>query len=269
MDHWMLLEAARRIARQCGETVTQIYQQGDFEQHLKDDQTPVTSADMAAHALLTQALSSLTPHIPVMSEEGKFLPLAERQAWPSYWLVDPIDGTQEFINRSDQFAVVIALIENNEPTLGVVHAPILGRTYYALKGQGAWCQLGDETAGQLQSKRYRTPPRELNLAVSHRQNVDAITEQLSPAYHYEWLRFGSAALKTCLIAEGAADAYWRSGPTGEWDTAAGQVILTEAGGQVMTLNLEPLSYNQRETLINPDFIVVGDGQLPWAEILQR
>lgn len=263
-----LLAAAIEVARSAGQLILDIYQEQQYEAFTKQDATPVTTADLAAHKLIGERLSELTPDIPVLSEEAADISLAERSQWGRYWLVDPLDGTQEFIARSGDFATIIALVENNKPVMGVVYAPVSGVTYYACEGAGAWkiAQLGDQPT-PISCYQHSEAGQSITVAISRRQNINNITSQLSTAWNYELIPLGSAALKACLVAEGAVDCYLRLGPTGEWDTAATECIVKEAGGTILSTRLEPLSYNLRETLENPNFIVIGDTNLPWQTIL--
>ncbi len=255
------------IAREAGKTILEIYEQGDFEKQTKSDDTPVTSADLAAHKLINARLSALTPDIPVLSEEAAGVPLQERAEWERYWLVDPLDGTQEFIAGSGDFATIIALIENNRPVMGVVYGPVSDVVYYATQGDGAFKITEDEGTIEITTHIHRQDTRNIAVAISRRQNISAITDRLDPAWNYHLVPLGSAALKACLVAEGTVDCYLRLGPTGEWDTAATQCIVEEAGGRILNTHLNPLSYNERETLENPNFITLGDATLPWSSIL--
>lgn len=267
-----LLPSIIEIARQAGQLTLEIYENKQYEAFVKSDDTPVTTADLAAHKLIHKKLQELTPDIPILSEEAADIGLDKRSCWSRYWLVDPLDGTQEFIARSGDFATIIALVENNHPVMGVVYGPVSGVTYYAYSGKGAWKipGLGESTAIKTLT---REPVAELkqsiSIAISRRQNINSITDRLSTGWNYDLVPLGSAALKACLVAEGAVDCYLRLGPTGEWDTAATQCIVQEAGGRILTTQLEPLSYNQRETLENPNFIVIGDEGLPWETILKN
>ena len=263
-----LLPSVIEVARSAGQLILEIYEKKDYEEFTKSDDTPVTSADLAAHKLISKKLSELTPDIPVLSEEAADISLEKRAQWDRYWLVDPLDGTQEFIARSGDFATIIALIEHNKPVMGVVYAPVSGVSYYAYSGKGAWKipDLNDNV--KIKTHRHELPNQSIAMAISRRQDINRITSRMSPAWNYDLVPLGSAALKACLVAEGAVDCYLRLGPTGEWDTAATQCIVEEAGGRILSTQLEPLSYNERETLENPNFIVLGDADLPWAEILQ-
>lgn len=257
------------IARSAGQLILDIYEKKQYEAYTKSDETPVTSADIAAHKLITERLSELTPDIPVLSEEAADISLEQRAQWERYWLVDPLDGTQEFIARSGDFATIIALIDNNKPTMGVVYGPVSGVTYYAYNGKGAWKIPDMSESVKIHTHKHEQPGQNIAIAISRRQDINRITSRMSSAWNYDLIPLGSAALKACLVAEGAVDCYLRLGPTGEWDTAATQCIVEEAGGRILSTQLEPLSYNERETLENPNFIVLGDADLPWNEILQH
>lgn len=263
-----LLPSVIEVARSAGQLILEIYEKKDYEEYTKSDDTPVTSADLAAHKLISQRLSELTPDIPVLSEEAAEISLEKRSQWDRYWLVDPLDGTQEFIARSGDFATIIALIEHNKPVMGVVYGPVSGVTYYAYDGKGAWKIPDLNDSVKIKTHRHELPNQPIAMAISRRQDINRITSRMSPKWNYDLVPLGSAALKACLVAEGAVDCYLRLGPTGEWDTAATQCIVEEAGGRILSTHLEPLSYNERETLENPNFIVLGDADLPWEEILQ-
>ena len=264
-----LLPQVIEIARSAGQMILEIYEKKQYEAYTKSDETPVTSADIAAHKLITERLSELTPDIPVLSEEDADISLEQRAQWERYWLVDPLDGTQEFIARSGDFATIIALVDNNKPTMGVVYGPVSGVTYYAYSGKSAWKIPDMSDSVKIHTHKHEQPGQSIAIAISRRQDINRITSRMSSAWNYDLIPLGSAALKACLVAEGAVDCYLRLGPTGEWDTAATQCIVEEAGGRILSTQLEPLSYNERETLENPNFIVLGDADLPWNEILQR
>ncbi|HHF2877941.1 TPA: 3'(2'),5'-bisphosphate nucleotidase CysQ [Vibrio diabolicus] len=264
-----LLPQVIEIARSAGQMILEIYEKKQYEAYTKSDETPVTSADIAAHKLITERLSELTPDIPVLSEEDADISLEQRAQWERYWLVDPLDGTQEFIARSGDFATIIALVDNNKPTMGVVYGPVSGVTYYAYSGKGAWKIPDMSDSVKIHTHKHEQPGQSIAIAISRRQDINRITSRMSSAWNYDLIPLGSAALKACLVAEGAVDCYLRLGPTGEWDTAATQCIVEEASGRILSTQLEPLSYNERETLENPNFIVLGDADLPWNEILQR
>lgn len=263
-----LLPDVISIARSAGQLILEIYEKKSYESFTKSDETPVTSADLAAHKLVVERLSELTPDIPVLSEEAANISLTTRETWQRYWLVDPLDGTQEFIARSGDFATIIALVENNRPVMGVVYGPVSGVTYYAYSGKGAWKIPDMSESLRIETHTHELPGQSIAIAISRRQDINRITSRLSSQWNYELVPLGSAALKACLVAEGAVDCYLRLGPTGEWDTAATQCIVEEAGGRILSTQLEPLSYNERDTLENPNFIVLGDANLPWDQILK-
>lgn len=261
-----LLEPIKVAARDAGDTLWRLYQSGDYQQKTKDDQSPVTTADLAANDIIMQHLGQITPDIPIISEEVQLLPLAQRQHWPRYWLIDPMDGTQEFVARSGDFAVSIALVEHGWPALGVIYWPKERVLYYATRGYGAFKQIGSKIR-RIQVHQYQMDAP-LRIAVSRRQPRECI-EQLLPAdQQVEYIALGSCSLKSCLVAEGGADCYVRLGPTGEWDTGAVHVIVEEAGGKILDSSFAPLSYNQRESLANPNFVVMGQADLPWAQLIQ-
>jgi 3'(2'), 5'-bisphosphate nucleotidase len=266
-DFSHLIPEVVEIAREAGRLILDIYKNHDYQEFTKSDDTPVTSADIAAHKLILQRLTALTPDVPVLSEEDAEIPLAVREQWQQYWLVDPLDGTQEFIARSGDFATIIALVQNNQPVMGVVYGPVSGVTYYAYQGQGAWKIIENEEKIELSTHVREDENRTITMAISRRQDIKSTTKRMSPVWNYEMVPLGSAALKACLVAEGAVDCYLRLGPTGEWDTAATQCIVEQAGGGIVNTVLQPLSYNIRDTFENPNFIVIGDKNLPWKEIL--
>lgn len=260
-----LLNSVLEIAEQAGQYLCQFYHQ-ELDIQNKSDNTPVTNADLFVSQFLINKLSKLSPNLPVLSEESCDIPFQIRQSWANYWLVDPLDGTRQFINQTGQFSVLITLIQDNNPTLGVIYSPILQRTFYAMKGFGAFKKVNGEIT-QLSSI-----PLNLNapikITVGSKQVQKELIPYLNPAYRYEFILCGSSGVKSTLVADNTADCYVRIGKTGEWDTAVSDIILREMGGSVMDFNQSPLTYNQRETLINPDFIMVANSQEPWNKIFQ-
>lgn len=258
-----LRETCARLAREAGEAIMVIYRQ-DFTVETKDDNSPLTQADLAAHRILVAGLSALTPDIPVLSEEAADIPWSQRQHWQRHWLVDPLDGTREFIKKNGEFTVNIALIERGRPVLGVVYAPALPQLLWCgERDHGAFLQQGEQTRA-IRCRQPATAP--LRVAAS-RSHLDARTAAfLQRMGECERQGLGSS-LKFCRLAEGAVDLYPRFGPTSEWDTAAGQCVLEAAGGQVLRLDGSVLDYNHKESLLNPDFIALGDSTLPWREWL--
>lgn len=258
-----VLDDVVNISREAGNRILEIYR-SDFAVDHKGDDSPLTQADLAAHAHITAALSRLTPNLPVLSEEAANIAYEIRQTWRRYWLVDPLDGTKEFIKRNGEFTVNIALIEDGAPVLGVVHAPALEETYAAARGLGAlrWKQ------GHRDVIRTRRAPPNLPVFVVSKSHRDAALEAfLAKAPPHQAVSRGSS-LKFCQVAEGTADLYPRTGPTSEWDTGAGQCVVEQAGGVVLqTPALTPLRYNQKESLLNPTFLVIGDPDYGWTQKL--
>lgn len=255
------------LAEQAGRAIMAVYAR-DFVVESKDDRSPLTEADLASHHVLVDGLRALTPEVPVLSEESAALDVAERRAWSRLWLVDPLDGTREFVKKNGEFCVCVALIENGAPLLGVVHAPVTGLTWSAVAGVGAWRReagadempLGALAASVSAATPLAPPP--LRVAAS-RSHLDARTAALLDRLpNAERVAMGSA-LKFGLLAEGRLDLYPRFGPTSEWDTAAGQCLVEAVGGAVLGLDGRRLRYNQRETLLNGDFIALRDPALPW------
>lgn len=267
-DAQQLFEVAKRAAREAGEVILQIYDSGDFTSYQKDDDSPVTSADYKANDVITAMFRRETPDIPIMSEESDNGALAQRKNWKRYWLIDPIDGTQEFIARSGDFAVNIALIEDNQPIMGVIYWPSGETLYSALKGHGAYKESPLET--KMIKVRELDDPEEgvVMIAISRRQAREKVMSNMSEHRTYQTLPAGSCSLKACFIAEGKADVFLRIGITGEWDTGASQCIVSEAGGTILAHDFEPLSYNERESVSNPDFIVMGDQRVDWQSIVK-
>jgi len=263
-----LLNIAKRAAREAGKVVLEIYDSGDFKSYQKDDDSPVTSADYKANELILDILQRETPDIPIMSEETDNGTLAQRKDWKRYWLIDPIDGTQEFIARSGDFAVNIALIEDNQPIMGVIYWPSGETLYSALKGHGAYKECPFENKKITVRKLDDPEEGVIMIAISRRQAREKVMSNMSEHRVYQTLPAGSCSLKACFIAEGKADVFLRIGITGEWDTGASQCIVREAGGNILAHNFVPLSYNERESVSNPDFIVMGDQKVDWQSIVK-
>lgn len=261
-----LLAIAIESANKAGKEALGYYRRGNYTAELKEDDSPVTSADLAANQVIMDQLQTLTPDIPIISEEVGALALAERGKWQRYWLLDPIDGTGEFIIGSGDFAINIALVENGWPSIGVIHAPDHRLTYYGQDNAGAYKDNG-HSSKQIFVEPYNKS-RKIKVAISRRQELNLMGQYLSEQYDYDYVALGSCSLKNCLIAEGGADCYLRIGPTGEWDTGASQCILEQAGGTIIDSEFNPLSYNKRETLMNPDFVSLGAQDFPWQSIIK-
>ena len=254
-----LREGIIALAREAASRILRVYE-GEFDVQRKDDDSPLTAADLAAHRCIVAGLERLSPGIPVLSEESaQEVPARLRRQWSRMWLVDPLDGTREFVKRNGEFTVNIALIDDGEAVLGVVQAPVTGALWHGQRGRGAFRREGDRDV-PVRTRTPATPPLRVAASRSHR---DARTEAvLARMGHVEPIGVGSS-LKFCRLAEGTMDVYPRFGPTSEWDTAAGQCVLEAAGGAVLDPRGRPLRYNQRDTILNGDFIALGDPSLPW------
>jgi 3'(2'), 5'-bisphosphate nucleotidase len=240
------------IAQQAGAAIMDVYRSGETGETSKADNSPLTLADLASHRTIVDALTSLTPEIPVLSEEAADIPYAERSQWSRFWLVDPLDGTKEFIKRNGEFTVNIALVENGEPVLGVVYAPVLDVCYFGTRDAGAFVRRGDAAAQPIAVKPHASG--ETIKVVASRSHSDARTDALLKQLgDYQCLSMGSS-LKLCLVAEGAAHFYPRLGPTMEWDTAAAHAVVNAAGGRVCDWAGAELRYNKPD-LHNPEFLV--------------
>ena len=257
-----LLTPVLDLCKTAGAAILSRYQQADLKVQIKADKTPVTCADALAHDILIAGLAQLTPELPILSEESPQIEHDIRMGWSQYWLLDPLDGTQGFIDQTGEFSVNVALVQNGEPILGVVYVPLSGEAYVACCGMGAFKYTAAGDFEFLQARRYQTGMR-LAIAISRWQGkrTQAFLRKIPD---YELVYCGSA-LKICYVAEGRADIYPRLGPTGEWDTAAGQCILREAGGEIFDLQGQPLRYNTRRSTENPPFLAVGDCQHNWND----
>jgi 3'(2'), 5'-bisphosphate nucleotidase len=260
-----LLAAVTGIARRAGQEILEVYAGKEILATAKADDSPLTVADLRAHRLIEDALHALTPQIPVFSEEAADTPYAERSLWQRYWLVDPLDGTKEFISRNGQFTVNIALIEGHAPVLGVVHVPVTDTSYQGIPGEGAWrtSAAGAPRAIRV-SERSANPVRVVGSRSHRGDSLDAFLAHLGA---HELVPMGSS-LKFCMVAEGAADVYPRLGPTSEWDTAAAHAVVEGAGGAVRTLEGAALRYNTRAEVLNPFFLVSGPADHDWLALLR-
>lgn len=249
MDLKELLKIGEEAALAAGKEILKIYESGDFSVESKADNSPLTLADKASHNAIVSYLDKTG--IPILSEEGRDIPFEERKNWKRFWMIDPLDGTKEFIKKNGEFTVNIALIEDNEPILGVVYPPVLDQMYTAVKGQGAFLN-GSRISVSM--KKLTEPNLKVVASRSHMsQETQDFVDDLS---HPEIVSKGSS-LKLLMVASGEADVYPRFGPTMEWDTAAAHAVVTEAGGQVVHTDLKtPVVYN-KENLLNPFFVVLG------------
>lgn len=258
-----LLDPVIKLALVASEKIIEIYNT-DFTVTQKDDCSPLTEADMAAHHIIVQGLQELTPELPVLSEEAECIPFAQRAMWQYYWLVDPLDGTREFIKRNGEFTVNIALIAGQQSVLGVICVPVTGVCYFASAKHGAYKQLPQNEPMRIHVRSCSGEQCTVVGSRSHRDN--SLDDFIAKVGECEVLNVGSS-LKSCLVAEGKADIYPRLGPTYEWDTAAAQCIVEEAGGRITDIHMQPLCYNTKESLLNPHFFAFGDVDQDWARFL--
>ncbi|WP_456436024.1 3'(2'),5'-bisphosphate nucleotidase CysQ [Thermovibrio ammonificans] len=253
-----LLNLALKASLDAGKEILDVYGSGSTEVWEKQDRSPLTEADLRSHRVIMNYLRETG--YPILSEEGKDIPYEERRQWSRFWLVDPLDGTKEFLKRNGEFTVNVALVENGKPILGVVHAPALGVTYFAGVGKGAFKV---ESEGSPKRLPLFSPVEGVVRVVASRSHLSEETERFVESLkgkfeRVEFVAVGSS-LKLCMVAEGKADIYPRFAPTMEWDTAAGQAIVEGAGGRVVNAQTgKPLLYN-KENLLNPYFIAYRGG----------
>jgi len=259
-----LLEPVSRIAQAAGGRIMEVYAT-DFDVEQKEDNSPLTRADMAAHETIVSGLQEITPDWPILSEESAAISYSERANWRRYWLVDPLDGTREFVKRNGEFTVNIALIDDHKPVLGVVYVPVTGVIYFAAAGAGAFKGLPGQSPTAI---RVRSCPKDRLTVMGSRSHGGEYLQKFVNGLEteVELVSVGSS-LKMCLVAEGEADVYPRFGPTSEWDTAAAQCVVEQAGGYLTDMELQRLRYNTKESLLNPYFLVFGDANRDWSRYI--
>jgi 3'(2'), 5'-bisphosphate nucleotidase len=267
-DRRSLIDALASIVEDAGREIMDVYATS-FDVVKKEDESPLTQADLASHRSIKRALQTLTPDIPILSEESTLPDFATRSGWKRYWLVDPLDGTKEFVNRNGEFTVNIALIEGHEATLGIVGVPAQ-KTIYTGDVAARRAECRDERGTRVVNGRAMSAARELVVVASRshggerlEQYIDALSTRFPSVSRTP---FGSS-LKLCILADGRADFYPRLGPTSEWDIAAAHAVLRAAGGAVWSLDREPLRYNTKDSLLNPDFLAVADARFDWWKVL--
>jgi len=254
------------IAKRAGAKIMKIYAEG-FEVEEKKDHSPLTTADLASHTLIIKQLQMLTPDIPILSEESVSISYEERSKWKNYWLIDPLDGTREFIKRNGEFTVNIALITDNSVSLGVVFVPVQDISYFASRNEGAYKQEQNQKAKKIKV-RSSTPTNKPTICGSRSHAGKSLQALQDKIGIYDLISMGSS-IKMCLVAEGVADIYPRFGPTSEWDTAAAHCVVNEAGGEIVNMDLQTLQYNTKESLLNPSFLAVGDMNNQWRDFLNE
>jgi 3'(2'), 5'-bisphosphate nucleotidase len=260
----------KHIVKEAGDAILSVYHSDEpIAVENKSDDSPVTKADHAAHIIIESGLQELQTRYPILSEEGGMASFSERSGWDKYWLVDPLDGTKEFINKNGEFTVNIALIEGSEAILGIVYVPVTGVLYYGGKDLGAWKELNG------QAEKINVSPvcfgQPLTVVGSRRHGAEALETMLktieSQFESIDLVSMGSS-LKICAIAEGTANWYPRLALTSEWDTAAAHAILNAAGGSILNIDLNTLTYNQEESILNPYFHAIGDSSFDWKALIQ-
>jgi len=260
-----LLDEVVEISRRAGQAIMDVYRQG-IEVTQKADDSPLTQADLASHYIITSALQQLSPDLPCLSEEAADIDFATRSGWSEYWLIDPLDGTKEFIKRNGEFTVNIALIRDHEPVLGVVHIPVSGETFSGSRTLGAQ-RISEQN--ETVTIRVRKPSAIPLVVVGSRSHANPVIERyLQQLGEHELISMGSS-LKFCVVAEGKADFYPRLGPTSEWDTAAAHAVVLGAGGKVVKLDGQPLRYNQKDSLLNPEFLVIADDSRDYVSVFRN
>ncbi|MEM7294078.1 MAG: 3'(2'),5'-bisphosphate nucleotidase CysQ [Pseudomonadota bacterium] len=257
------------IVRDAGDAILEVYHT-DFEVANKQDESPLTQADLAAHKVIVAGLSEMTPDIPIISEESEPPGYAVRSGWARYWLVDPLDGTKEFVNRNGEFTVNIALIENHQAVAGIVGVPVENAIYVGDVRSGVAQKIEADQVTDLTPRKMQGPDQELILVASRSHGSDELESYIdSLSAHFASLdkRPVGSSLKLCTLAEGLADCYPRIGPTSEWDIGAAHAVLAAAGGAVWQLDGAALSYNSKESFLNPYFVAVADADFDWWSVL--
>ncbi len=245
-----MIDKLTSICRQAGEEIMEVYQEADFDSitDFKADDSPLTLADKKSHKVIQASLEALAPRVPILSEEGSEITYNQRKTWKKFWLVDPLDGTKEFIKRNGEFAINIALIEDGFPVLGVIYAPAQDLFYYAAGGV-AYKLVAGATKPQILELASK---EKAQVAVGSRSHSAPEEEAFLAELGIIEVRSMGSAFKFALVAEGEADIYYRHNPTMEWDTAAGQALVEAAGGKVVDLAGNRFHYN-KESLVNPSF----------------
>tara|TARA_B110000014_G_C20094104_1_gene573253 strand:+ start:501 stop:1298 length:798 start_codon:yes stop_codon:yes gene_type:complete len=245
-----LIEQLIKISKEAGKAILEVYNT-NFDYTIKEDLSPLTKADTISHNIICESLKVLTPDIPILSEENSDIPFNIRSVWKQYWLVDPLDGTKEFIKRNGEFTVNIALIENNIPIFGVIHVPVSQQTFWGSKRQGSFYENQNTEINKITISSNIDDP--FRVVVSRSHPSPDLTDWLERNNNHK-INYVGSSLKFCLIAKGEADYYPRFGPTSEWDTAAGQSILEYSGGTVTSLEGSKIKYNTKSDYINPNFL---------------
>ena len=249
-----------------GDAIRKVYESGEWDVTLKADRSPLTQADRASHDILYEGLTRIEPGIPILSEESEEIPYETRKDWEIYFLIDPLDGTREFVAKLDEFAVNIALVKNGRPIVGIIHSPMQRETFYAEKGKGAY-----KTKQTREKLPAQTTSETIHVLLSRTDQSPDLDKLLSSVPNHSVTRMGSS-LKFSAVAGGEADFYPRLKPSMEWDTASGTILVEESGGLVVGLDGVPIQYN-REVMLNEPFYVLGGSLFrkwpDWKTILKR
>ena len=257
MDYKIVLDSIINVSKNAGQSILDIYNdENKFNNiEIKKDNSPLTLADKASNNIICSSLKKLYPDIPILSEEGTTIDYYERKKWKNFWLIDPLDGTKEFIKRNGEFTVNIALIKDSKPILGVVYAPVLDITWYGSKDIGSFKIEGDSNSKKINVINSIDDNKNIKIVSSRsHSNSPKLEEYTSQFKKFELIKMGSS-IKICLVADGSAHYYPRFGPTMEWDTAAAHAIVKYAGGNILNINSKlELRYN-KENLLNPGFLV--------------
>jgi len=263
-----LLNDIIKIAKQAGKKILEIYNTDDFDIQIKSDDSPLTKADLAAHNIIVDFLEGEYPDIPCLSEESIGIKFSDRKKWNECFVIDPLDGTKEFIARNGDFTVNVALQKNGKPILGVIYVPVTDVIYYAAEGIGAFKQEQNTEPKKIavRSLQQKNGNNHFTVVASRRHGLDKVETLCQNFLSYDLTSRGSS-LKMCMVAEGAADLYPRLALTSEWDTAAAQAIVEQAGGKMVQLDFSEMTYNQKESLLNPFFLVLGDPNFDWKKEL--
>ena len=263
-----LLNDAIRVAKDAGKAILEVYNSDDFDVQIKGDDSPLTKADIASHNVIVNYLEQKYPDVPCLSEESTDINFSERKEWDQCFVIDPLDGTKEFIARNGEFTVNIALQKNGKPILGVIYVPVADIIYYAAEGLGAFKQEQNKQAQSIsvRSLQQKNGKNHFTVVASRRHGLDKVETLCQNFASYDLTSRGSS-LKMCMVAEGSADLYPRLALTSEWDTAAAQAIVEQAGGKIVQLDFSDMTYNQKESLLNPFFLVLGDPNFDWQKEL--
>ena len=248
-----LIEQLIGISKEAGKAILEVYN-SDFDYQVKEDSSPLTKADTLSNNIICKGLQRITPEIPILSEENSNIPFGIRTSWEHYWLVDPLDGTKEFIKKNGEFTTNIALIFENRPIFGMIHVPASNEIFWGSKEIGSYHLKGDSLSDMKKISASQEKKDSLRIVSSRSHPSGGLKILLEKLEKFELVSVGSS-LKFCLIAKGEADCYPRLGPTCEWDTAAGEIIAESAGANIVNLENKTMKYNHKENYLNPHFLV--------------